>query len=336
MQARVGWVVLVHMVPATTTAPITTRTTELGRRLVGFLALLVVVALVAVDARAGAETLDGSETSGGRGGSLPSVPAADHEGSQHAAYADLPAVEPAAGDQATGGEASGGEASVGEASGGETSGGEASVGQDAQEPAAAHPADGLRVHVVAPGETPSEIAASHGVSTASLTLANAHVEARRLQPGDTLVVPDPTVPRPLTPRDAPTERPRLQGLLVDIARAYGWNPATVQAVAWVESRWNQHVVSHRGAIGVMQVQPATGSLVSKRIGRELDLHDIEDNVEAGVAYLDLLHERYGSDTRALLAAYHQGPRAVRERGIYRVSHRYADRILHLRDVFPAG
>jgi soluble lytic murein transglycosylase-like protein len=84
------------------------------------------------------------------------------------------------------------------------------------------------------------------------------------------------------------------------------------------------------------VQPATGELMAERIGRPLDLHDLRDNIEAGIAYLDFLHGRYGSDTRALLAAYHQGPQSLRDHGIYRVSDRYADQILELREVFRSG
>ncbi len=104
----------------------------------------------------------------------------------------------------------------------------------------------------------------------------------------------------------------------------------------MESRWDQHVVSSRQAIGAMQVQPSTGARMASVLDRPIDVHVLRDNVEAGVGYLDLLHQRYGDDTRALLAAYHQGPRSVRERGIFRISERYVDDILRHRDTFAAG
>jgi soluble lytic murein transglycosylase-like protein len=184
--------------------------------------------------------------------------------------------------------------------------------------------------------TPSGIAERHGVTTRSLTRANAHTESRNLQPGARLAVPDPDAARPLTPAEAAGADLEVAALMTAAAWRHGWDPALVQAVAWVESRWDQHVVSDRGAIGVMQVQPATGDVIARRLGRPIDLHRAEDNVEAGVAYLALLRERHGDDLRALLAAYHQGPRAVRERGIYGVSHAYVDDILRAREIFSAG
>lgn len=190
-------------------------------------------------------------------------------------------------------------------------------------------------HEVAPGETPSQIAERHGVSTASLLRANAAVRADRLRPGDRLVVPDPDAPRPPTPQEAMTADLEIEAVLEEAAAAFGWNPATVKAVAWVESRWNHRLVSHRGAIGVMQVQPATGAVVERRLGRQLDLHDPVDNAYAGVAYLDLLYQQRAGDVRAVLAAYNQGPAALRRHGVYPDAGRYVEDVLRMREVFRA-
>jgi hypothetical protein len=263
-----------------------------GRRLVGALAVLATVALVAMDSDRGAAIAVGDRVA-----------------------VEVPASDPASAEVVAGGDP------------GSRLADGAEDGADLGE---------LRVHVVEPGDTAGDIAERHGVRTSAFTRANRHVRPEALHPGMRLVVPDPDALRPRTPEQAMAAELELEALFDEVAGATGWNPALVKAVAWVESRWDHHVVSDRGAIGVMQVQPATGELMAERVGRPLDLHDLRDNVEAGVAYLDFLHERYGDDTRALLAAYHQGPQAVRDRGILRVSDRYADQILALRDTFGAG
>lgn len=195
------------------------------------------------------------------------------------------------------------------------------------------PAQVPATHVVQPGETAGEIAEQYGVPASALVRANAHTRPETLQPGDLLVVPEPQGLQPLTPAEAAAADLEVEQVLDETARRYGWNPATVKAIAWYESRWNQRLVSDQEAIGVMQVQPGTGELMARVVGRPLDLHDLRDNVEAGVAYLDQLHDRYGGDLRVVIAAYHQGPEALRSRGIYRVSDVYTDEVLRLRAIF---
>jgi LysM repeat protein len=188
-------------------------------------------------------------------------------------------------------------------------------------------------HVVQPGETAGGIADHYGVATKALVRANRHARPDVLRPGDLLVVPDPHADQPRTPQEALTADLEVEQVLEETARRYGWNPATVKAIAWYESRWNQRVVSDKEAIGVMQVQPTTGELMERLLDRPLDLYDLRDNVEAGVAYLDRLHRHHGGNLRAIIAAYHQGPEALRTRGIYRVSDAYTDEVLRLRTVF---
>jgi LysM repeat protein len=290
----------------TDTPPATRRLSGQSRRLVGLLAVAVAVGLVAVDL--------------------------DREGALEAAAAGVPdavAAEPAAPAPALRGAPDAPLSGIGTDP---TTGAGTATG--AERPATAVPAP--RVHVVADGETAGEIAERHGIPTSRLVRANGHVAPASLRPGDHLVLPDPDLPRARTPGEAMAARPELDALIDEIAGDYGWDPDTVKAVAWVESRWDQHVVSDRSAIGVMQVQPATGELMAEQIGRPINLYDVRDNVEAGVAYLTHLEGRWGGNLRALLAAYHQGPRAVRERGIYRVSDVYVDRILRHREAFAAG
>jgi LysM repeat protein len=275
-------------------------TAPAGRRLVGLLAVALSAALIVVDGgyAPAAQSLMGAQGPSVEEANLPAAPA-EQEPSPDAATQPAGAQQQASGPNVR-------------AAGADLAGG---------------------THVVSPGETLGVIAERYGVSSQTLARANRNRRADVLRPGDRLVVPDPDAPRPYTPEQAMAADLEVEGVLEEVAVRYGWNPATVKAVAWYESRWNQHLVSSQGAIGVMQVQPDTGELMAPRVGRPLDLHDLHDNIEAGVAYLDHLYGVYSGDLRALIAAYHQGPQAVSDRGIYGVSDVYADEVLRLREVF---
>lgn len=74
----------------------------------------------------------------------------------------------------------------------------------------------------------------------------------------------------------------------------------------VESRGVSRAVSPAGAMGLMQVTPATWTGLRARYGLGPDPFDVRDNIMAGAAYLRELHDRYGNVT-AMLAAYNAGP-----------------------------
>jgi soluble lytic murein transglycosylase-like protein len=78
------------------------------------------------------------------------------------------------------------------------------------------------------------------------------------------------------------------------------------AVLEIESGGDEHSISHRGAIGLMQLMPGTWVDISARYGLGLDPFDARDNIMAGTAYLKEMHDRFGS--AGFLAAYHAGPR----------------------------
>jgi membrane-bound lytic murein transglycosylase MltF len=102
--------------------------------------------------------------------------------------------------------------------------------------------------------------------------------------------------------------------VVDLFRKYGekyrFDPIMLAAQGYQESQLNQDAKSHVGAIGVMQVMPATGAQLN--VG---DIRVTEPNIHAGVKYLDQLMTRYFPDgkfseaNRPLFAfaAYNAGP-----------------------------
>jgi transglycosylase-like protein with SLT domain len=83
----------------------------------------------------------------------------------------------------------------------------------------------------------------------------------------------------------------------------------VRAVIQVESGFNPSAVSPKGAIGLMQLMPATIQEFGVR-----NPFDPRDNVRAGVAYLRQLLDRYSNNEELALAAYNAGPGAVDKHG----------------------
>jgi soluble lytic murein transglycosylase-like protein len=108
------------------------------------------------------------------------------------------------------------------------------------------------------------------------------------------------------------------------ARDHGLSPALVEAVAWRESRLRVDAVSPVGALGVMQLMPATARAL------QVDPHDVQQNLQGGARYLRALLGRYGGDLVLALAAYNAGPGAVdRYHGVppYRETQAYVAAVL---------
>ena len=86
-------------------------------------------------------------------------------------------------------------------------------------------------------------------------------------------------------------------------------PNLLRAVIVVESGFNSRAVSKRGAVGLMQLMPATAS----RFGVS-NPFDARQNVHAGARYLKFLIDRFGHNVRLALAAYNAGEDAVERNG----------------------
>jgi soluble lytic murein transglycosylase-like protein len=97
----------------------------------------------------------------------------------------------------------------------------------------------------------------------------------------------------------------------------------------VESNYNVHAVSNKGAEGLMQLMPPTARMMGVS-----NSFDPQQNIEAGVKYLKYLKDMY-KDDRLALAAYNAGPGAVdkykwippyaeTENYVYQVGKRYGE------------
>ena len=111
----------------------------------------------------------------------------------------------------------------------------------------------------------------------------------------------------------PAEVTHVARVIVQEAKRADLSPALVLAVVYVESSGYNFARSRVGALGLMQVRPATGAAVARRIGvpwrGSKTLFDAGTNVRLGVTYLGELRDRYG-DVPTALAAYNWGPTRI--------------------------
>ena len=102
---------------------------------------------------------------------------------------------------------------------------------------------------------------------------------------------------------------RYEAIVRGHADNYDLDPSLLAAVIYTESRFNANARSSAGAIGLMQLLPATARGIAVRTGGNAfvvdDLYVPELNVRYGAWYLRHLLDRYG-DERTALAAYHAG------------------------------
>jgi soluble lytic murein transglycosylase-like protein len=107
-------------------------------------------------------------------------------------------------------------------------------------------------------------------------------------------------------RKAPGSRATAyDSLIAEHAERHDLEPDFVKAVIQAESAFNPWARSVKGAMGLMQLMPATAAQY-----KVTNAYDPAQNIRAGVAYLKSLLTRFGNDISLALAAYNAGPGAV--------------------------
>ena len=110
-------------------------------------------------------------------------------------------------------------------------------------------------------------------------------------------------------QQAQVERPSRSdpygAYIAEAAQRFGVPEAWIRAVMRVESAGDVRAISSAGAIGLMQIMPATWAELRVRHRLGGDPYDPRDNILAGAAYLREMHGRYGSP--GFLAAYNHRP-----------------------------
>ncbi|WP_327195987.1 lytic transglycosylase domain-containing protein [Novosphingobium capsulatum] len=118
-------------------------------------------------------------------------------------------------------------------------------------------------------------------------------------------IPVAAVAQPQSAERAATSDP-YAAHIAEASQRFGVPVAWIRAVLHAESAGDPRAISSAGAMGLMQIMPATWAELRVRHRLGGDVYDPRDNILAGTAYLRELHDRYGNVT-AMLAAYNAGP-----------------------------
>jgi soluble lytic murein transglycosylase-like protein len=102
-----------------------------------------------------------------------------------------------------------------------------------------------------------------------------------------------------------TDPAQAAGFVRQYAAHYRVPPELIAALIDVESRWNPRAVSGKGAMGLMQLMPAT----ARRFGA-FDPFNVEQNIAAGTRYVTALMWEFHGDLRLVAAAYYAGDRGI--------------------------
>lgn len=126
----------------------------------------------------------------------------------------------------------------------------------------------------------------------------------------------------------------IDGLIEAYSEKNGLDSAFVKAVIKQESGFQPKVTSSCGAMGLMQLMPATANSLGVK-----DAYDPEQNIAGGTKYLKGLLDRFGGDKTLALAAYNAGPNAVAKyNGIppYKETQNYVKNIMSMYQKYSGG
>jgi soluble lytic murein transglycosylase-like protein len=118
-----------------------------------------------------------------------------------------------------------------------------------------------------------------------------------------------TVVAPVGSRGISGLNPQFEPLIRQYADVWGIRQDLIRALIQIESAFNPRAVSPKGAMGLMQLMPAT----ARQFG-VLDPFNPADNIRAGVSYFRQLLDKYNDNEHLALAAYNAGPAAVDKHG----------------------
>lgn len=136
---------------------------------------------------------------------------------------------------------------------------------------------------------------------------------QQLDASYTLLFTDSAAPRAIgrQPQYA-ADAQQLRPLIHELAIRHDIRPELVEAVVAIESGFNRRAVSPKGALGPMQLMPATG----RRYGlvESHQFHLPHQNIDAGIRHLKDLLARHNGNLALALAAYNAGSGAVQKHG----------------------
>lgn len=115
----------------------------------------------------------------------------------------------------------------------------------------------------------------------------------------------PFVPLELT--DAQLKRAcRVQPIIAKAAQREGLDPNLLNAIVWLESKFEPKAQNRSGARGLMQLMPGTSKAMAKALGRSHKPFDPDFNIQAGAHLLRVLLDKFDGDERLALFGYARG------------------------------
>jgi soluble lytic murein transglycosylase-like protein len=186
----------------------------------------------------------------------------------------------------------------------------------------------LSRYVVRPGDSLTAIARKHGTTLSRIVRLNGINPAKPLLIGVKLRIP--AAARAMPTAVSATNAATVRNSLDRWSAHYGIDRSLARALAWMESGYNNSVVSSVGAQGVMQLLPTTWDYVERVLIGSKVAHDADGNVHVGMAYLNHLLHAFGGNEHLAIAGWYQGERAVRAAGPYKVSKAFVADVLALK------
>lgn len=98
----------------------------------------------------------------------------------------------------------------------------------------------------------------------------------------------------------------VQEIVAAAATEHGVEPALINGVIWVESKFDARARGPGGSQGLMQLMPKTAAGMAKLLGRKRASYDPDFNIHAGTLLLSRLLDRFDGDVSLALAAYNRG------------------------------
>ena len=188
----------------------------------------------------------------------------------------------------------------------------------------------LKPYVVKPGDSLTAIARRAHISLSKLAQLNKLNPTHVLLIGTKLRLPAAETHHASPSAVSATNATAVRDSLDRWATHYGVDPHLAHALAWMESGYNNAVVSNVGAQGVMQLLPTTWDYVETvLIGHKVQ-HSADGNVHVGMAYLHHLLQAFGGNEKLALAAWYQGERSVKKIGTLKVSKVFVADVLALK------
>ena len=153
-------------------------------------------------------------------------------------------------------------------------------------------------------------------SNGVIHLSNSESHPKRAVPKSNTKIPK---------KDLLNETRKIIDVIDKVALDVGVEPALIRAIARAESAFNPLAVSHKGAVGIMQLMPDT----AKRFD-VTDIYSIEQNILGGAKYLKYLTNLFSHDLKLVIAAYNAGEgRVLADQGIPNFSETidFVDRVI---------